>query len=456
MHFLSTTALTLVASGLAGSALAQTSVSYGQMFIGNPRFVEPGGGVSTINPGIPFDVGHPGYLEADLTFRAPGPNAQGTYDMPSVEPLWAVRNKNGEHPGEVEWHGTQDDDPPLLITAFNPLTGVTTVELSVPVGLLEDGVDYPFLPMLHTEFEILLGLSGSIGLDTSGYPVGVDWGGVLDFDTNYPDMLVLLDREVANVGDEVAVQLVFPDAIGVDTTFNVNVSGPGMLANGPDNSGSYSVTIGKSVSSAFVLYTASQAGLYSVTVTGPGLNATSQVGYLEGDFSEEEEIEGTKDEAESRPRDNSLGDVTVSFGNGKRCRKAYADDHYGERLYKCTGRYIELLESPPDPDCTAQYIGWGFSGKCLPAHEESFCTMPPGNTSKVETQKYKNEGTVTEELGKVKVKVKAETGAVAKHLIDVGVEGEVESRVIRKCCKALPVPGEKGKITKKDCVGDTQ
>jgi len=435
----------------------------------NPRFVGEGPVIETIDLQGVFQVTMPGTLVVDVVFQSDSYCSEAcVYELPEKAVRWSVSNALGEPLGDRKWYGEGPlEFAQLPVLEFEPRNGRTLAQLELPIGLYRDHTDYPFLPDGGVTIDVILGDSSELAPDRAGEWIGVSHDGALSFGTVHPAVMLLLYRELAHPGEEVLIELQFDEPLPADEVFEFEIVGPGGIAlEGADSDG-WSSTLRAGADRTFLSTTAVRPGPYRVRARGSdGIEYESPRGRVlpfSIDFAAvgggTEGIEGVVESAAASGASSGVfegGDgVTLKFYNDLACKHARAAQLYTECYeYNCTPAYVELIEDPPNPDCKGAKIGLYYPGRCV--HQELKYCSSNQTTVPLTVQVYKYDTTVVKEVGKTFVRGKLSAGGKLVKIIDIGaeVEGGVETKLLKKCCKASPT-GKLGIIQAKDCVGDS-
>ena len=434
----------LVLLALAGNASAQS-----QAFLSQTHYVTNDGAVQNITATTPFVVTHGGHLRATVTFATPHyDSTSGQFITPNLATLWSVRNSDFAPLGSSEWHGDDENQSVLPLLSFDPGTGVGQAQIDVPVAQDVGSSAYPSLPNGGAFVLFVFGEQGVLSRDAAGIPINFDNYAILTFDTDYPEILTLVDNQSPGIGDRVQVTILMAEPAPMDMSLDIEMLGSATFQHddgGPINSWTVTIpagtvvyaldTVAKSEGAAFARVTRSDG----VSSDGPWCQVDPH------DTEVQYEITGFTDSGEGSSDD----DTTVQ--QNKRCVPGSCSPNGGDRSMDCTRPFVELVEPPINPNCKTGNVGIVRDGGCRQGGEE--CV---DREVTMACPKYVYAGTEDRDAGSIEVGLKITVeGEMNWLIVKAKTTGEfhttVMSPVTRRCCKYTPVAGETVNVKVKSC-----
>jgi len=398
------------------------------------RYSSEDEGVVTFQSGGPLDLGYPGSLLAQLDFRTPTLTGSGQFEAPDLVALWSIRNSSGNPVGGFEWVGGQGW--PVSLSTFDPLTGVGTADVDIPVAMMLDGDTFPPLPRGATSVEVVMGEVGSFG-QTSNVPFGVRWQATLQFQTDYPPLHAVVEGRNFSVGDQVLVNLMFNGTTTSARTCTVTSSGLGRLKLDGTLDTQWQLTIPATTRIYSLVLRCTRAGLFRLTATlDDGTSAETQTCEIL------DSLPWLYDElAGPIPPPAPNNDPPVSVP-GKVCVPGRNAGQGGDMEVNCTTWKVELLGPPANPDCGSSIKGRVYDAYCK--KKAGQCRFDGEET--IQAAKYVYAGTVDRAAGSATLGLKiGNTGEVDTFVLKAGYSGEVsgtiESNLTTRCCKFVPGTG---------------
>ena len=438
-------------------ALGATASAQTQAYLDSTSFVTTDSLSYPIDPNSTFEVRHSGNLRGRVIYATQKVDPDtGLYVEPNLVTLWSVRNNELQPVGSQDWLGDDDNQTVMSSLGFDPYTGIGLAQLDIPMAQFIGESTYYTLPHGGTHLLFAFGEQGLLGLDPTGWPINFDHWAIFSFPTEYPDVLTYADRTSAAVGERVQITVVMNKSVEFDDILQIDIIGDVELQledGGPINRWSLPIPKGTRVY-AIDLITKDEGSFYARASISSGAFGDSTWVDVSGVLnSPESGGDGDDGAGSGKDGDDGSGDGSDTYESEeeKRCRPGKCDPTGGDKLVRCTAPFVELVQTPPNPDCPSGNVGMVFHGGCTKGEEECYevkqlTTCP----------KYKYAGTEDRSVGEVEVGLK------------IGVEGQmnwlivkakttaefhttVMSPISRRCCKYVPVPGETVRVNIRTC-----
>ena len=437
---------------LSLAAFAPPALSQGQLasqaYIDQTSYVTNDGIVSSIDPATTFTVSHGGHFRGRLNYQSMKIDAStGLFVEPNLVGLWSVRNEDLENVGNSEWHGDDGNQTVLPSLSFNPQTGIGRAQVDIPMGQYIGQWSYPHLPEGGATLYFAFGPSNSLGLGSDGWPVNFSHYALYSFDTAYPDVLTYADKGQMAMGEAVQITVVMDEVVTSADVLQIDVIGDAKLQlkdGGPTNSWTLPIPADTRVYAIDLV--ARKTGTFFVRAS------LSNGAFGDGPWCQISGTQLTPAEGNSPAPTTGPGTMGYRSEEEKSCRPGVCAPTGGDKELNCTRPFIELVETPPNPDCVSNAAAIVIHGGCTSG--ESSCTFIPELL--ITCPRYAYAGTVDRSAGAVEVggKVGLDGGVnwvILKAETSVEFHTSTMSPITRRCCKYTPVPGETAEVNVRSC-----